>query len=47
MQVTSTTQTTATAVGDTHPRTAAMLRRIADGYDSDAHREDIRAELKD
>ena len=37
----------AAAVGDTHPRTAAMLRRIADGYHSDAYREDIRAELED
>ncbi|NJR73285.1 MAG: hypothetical protein HC773_05475 [Scytonema sp. CRU_2_7] len=37
----------ANAVRDTHPRTAAMLRSIADGYISDAHREDIWAELED
>lgn len=46
-QLAETYRNYATAVGDTHPRTAAMLRRIADGYDSDAHREDIRAELED
>jgi hypothetical protein len=46
-QLAETYQNYATAVGDTHPRTAAMLRRIADGYDSDAYREDIRAELED
>jgi len=46
-QLAETYRNYATAVGDTHPRTGAMLRRIADGYDSDAHREDIRAELED
>jgi hypothetical protein len=46
-QLTETYRNYATAVGDTHPRTAAMLRRIADSYHSDAHREDIRAELED
>jgi hypothetical protein len=45
-QLAETYRNYATAVGDTHPRTAAMLRRIAAGYDSDAHREDIRAELE-
>jgi hypothetical protein len=37
----------ATAVADEFPRTASLLRRIADGYTSDAHREDIYAELED
>jgi hypothetical protein len=46
-QLAETYRNYATAVGDTHPRTAAMLRRIADGYHSDAYREDIRAELED
>ncbi len=46
-QLAETYRNYATAVGDTHPRTAAMLRRIADGYHSHAHREDIRAELED
>lgn len=46
-QLAETYRNYATAVGDTHPRTAAMLRRIADRYHSDAHREDIRAELED
>jgi hypothetical protein len=46
-QLAETYRNYAAAVGDTHPRTAAMLRRIADRYHSDAHREDIRAELED
>jgi hypothetical protein len=29
------------------PRTAAMLRRIVDQYESDAYREDIRAKQRD
>lgn len=33
-------------VGDRHPRTGAMLRRIADDYYSHARREDISAELE-
>jgi hypothetical protein len=33
-------------VGDQHPRTAAMLRRIADNYLSHARREDLSAELE-
>lgn len=36
----------ATAVVYTYPRTASMLRSIADGYESDAHQEDIRSELE-
>lgn len=46
-QLAETYRNYARSVEDTYPRTAAMLRRIADGYDSDAHREDIRAELED
>lgn len=46
-QLAQTYRNYATAVGDTHPRTAAMLRRIADGYTSDAYQEDIRAALDD
>lgn len=37
----------AIVLGDSYPRTAAMLRSIAEGYISDAHGEDIRAELED
>jgi hypothetical protein len=37
----------AIVLGDSYPRTAAMLRSIAEGYISDAHREDIWAELED
>ncbi|MBD2303836.1 hypothetical protein [Nostoc sp. FACHB-190] len=37
----------AVVLADSYPRTATMLRSIADGYISDAHREDIRAELED
>ena len=37
----------AVVLADSYPRTAAMLRSIADGYISDAYREDIRAELED
>lgn len=37
----------ATAIEDTWPRTAALLRRIADSYKDDADREDISAELED
>ncbi len=33
-------------VGDRHPRTAAMLRRMADSYLSDARRQDLNAELE-
>ena len=36
-----------TTIVDTYPRTASMLRRIADFYVSDAHREDADSELKD
>lgn len=36
----------AIAVAYTHPRTAALLRRIADYYNSYAHGEDIRTELE-
>jgi hypothetical protein len=32
-------------LGDGWPRTGAMLRRIARRYTSDAHREDLNAEL--
>ncbi|MBW4447252.1 MAG: hypothetical protein KME38_10385 [Spirirestis rafaelensis WJT71-NPBG6] len=46
-QLAETYRNYAIAVWDTHPRTAAMLRSIADGYISDAHREDIWAELED
>lgn len=45
-QLAETYQNYANAVTDTHPRTAAMLRSIAEGYISDAHKEDIRAELE-
>jgi hypothetical protein len=45
-QLAETYRNYAIAVGDIHPRTAAMLRSIADNYISDAHREDIRAELE-
>ncbi|MBC1235725.1 hypothetical protein [Nostoc sp. 2RC] len=37
----------AITVRDTHPRTAAMLRRIADSYIFNAHWEDIQTELED
>ena len=37
----------AKAVGDTWPRTAALLRKIADSYESEARSEDIHAELID
>ena len=37
----------AIAIGDTWPRTASLLRRIADGYESEARQEDIRSELRD
>jgi hypothetical protein len=33
-------------IGDQHPRTAAMLRRLSDNYLSDARREDLTAELE-
>lgn len=46
-QLAQTYQNYANAVTDTHPRTATMLRSIAEGYISDAYREDIRAELED
>lgn len=36
----------AKTVGHKHPRTAAMLRRIADNYTSHARREDLNAELE-
>lgn len=39
-------QNYAITVADTHPRTAALLRRIADYYNSYAHGEDIRTELE-
>lgn len=35
----------AAAVSTTHPRTARLLRRIADGYRRDARREDFESEL--
>ncbi len=44
-QLAETYRNYAIAVCDTHPRTAAMLRSIADGYIFDAHTEDIWAEL--
>jgi hypothetical protein len=37
----------ADALNDGWPRTAAMLRRIADRYASDARREDVEAELRE
>jgi hypothetical protein len=37
----------AASVGDRWPRTAALLRRIAEGYRADARREDLRAELRE
>lgn len=37
----------AVILGDSYPRTAAMLRSIADRYISNAHKQDIRAELED
>lgn len=37
----------AAVLADSYPRTAAMLRSIAEGYISHAYREDIRAELED
>ncbi len=37
----------AKAVGDSWPRTAALLRKIADSYESEARSEDIHAELED
>ncbi|MBW4593725.1 MAG: hypothetical protein KME46_12620 [Brasilonema angustatum HA4187-MV1] len=46
-QLAQTYRSYAIAVGDTHPRTAAILRRIADSYNSDAYKEDIWAELED
>ena len=46
-QIAATYQRYAAAVGDTHPRTAAMLRRIANAYEFDAHYEDIRSDLAD
>ncbi len=45
-QLVETYKNYAIAVVDTHPRTAAMLRSIADRYKLDAHEEDIRAELE-
>lgn len=46
-QIAATYQKYATAVRDTHPRTAAMLGRIADFYEFAAHHEDIRSDLAD
>lgn len=46
-QLANTYQFDAILLGDAYPRTAAMLRSIAEGYASDAHREDIWAELED
>ena len=46
-QLAETYQGYASAIVDSYPRTASMLRRIACGYESDAHREDVRAELDD
>lgn len=46
-QLAETYRNYAIAVGDAHPRTAAMLRYIAARYESHAHGEDIRAELED
>jgi len=40
-------RTYATALAITSPRTAAMARRIADSYEADAHREDVRAAQRD
>ncbi len=37
----------AAAIVNTHPRTAKLLRRIAESYESSAHREDVRLELDD
>jgi hypothetical protein len=37
----------ADVLNDEWPRTAAMLRRIADRYASDARREDVEAELRE
>lgn len=37
----------AVAIGDRWPRTAAMLRRLADGYRAQARREDEEAELRE
>lgn len=46
-QLVETYQSYAIVLGDSYPRTAAMLRSIAEGYISDAHRVDIWAELED
>jgi hypothetical protein len=45
-QLARTYQDYASAIVDTYPRTAAMLRKIAHGYESDAHLEDVRSELE-
>lgn len=37
----------AAAIAHIHPRTASMLLRIAESYESDAHREDVQSELED
>lgn len=46
-QIAATYRTYAAAVRDKHPRTAAMLCRIADSYEFDAHHQDIRSNLVD
>jgi hypothetical protein len=46
-EIAQTYQNYASAIADTYPRTAAMLRKIARSYESDAHQEDIRSELED
>ncbi|NEO40945.1 MAG: hypothetical protein F6J90_33290 [Moorea sp. SIOASIH] len=46
-QLVETYSSYAMLVGDSYPRTAAMLRSIANRYNSSAHREDIRADLED
>lgn len=46
-QIAATYRNYAAAVRDTHPRTAAMLCRIAESYEFDARHEDIRSDLAD
>jgi hypothetical protein len=46
-ELAETHQLHAIAITDEYPRTASLLRRIAHSYTSDAHREDIRAGLRD
>lgn len=45
-QLSETYRNYAAVIVDIHPRTASMLRRIANSYESDAHGEDVRSELE-